>query len=164
MKYVLGFIVCRETQEILLIRKLKPEWQKDKLNGIGGKVEDKETPEYAMYREAKEETGLEISKERWINFAVMNCERGSKDGVSDTWSVEVFIAIVDRKLFYQYDSPEAEKIQRMHLYELNTVNSLYGFLGNITWLVGMGIDSIMNNKPFEKVTIEYTGLSKAYQL
>lgn len=43
---------------VLLIRKAKPDWQAGLLNGIGGKVEDGESIFQATVREFKEETGL----------------------------------------------------------------------------------------------------------
>lgn len=66
--YVCGFAFDREHHNVLvLIEKNKPEWQKGKLNGIGGKIEDGETPHAAMVRECREETGLEIPE--WKQFA-----------------------------------------------------------------------------------------------
>ena len=56
--YVLGFMFDFEKKNVLLIEKLSPEWQKGKLNGIGGKVEQGESPLLAMYREFEEETGM----------------------------------------------------------------------------------------------------------
>lgn len=37
--YVCGFMCSWDLQNFLLIRKTHPEWQKGKLNGIGGKIE-----------------------------------------------------------------------------------------------------------------------------
>jgi 8-oxo-dGTP pyrophosphatase MutT (NUDIX family) len=44
---------------VLLVLKDKPEWQKGKLNLPGGKVEDDESPLKAAVRELKEETGYD---------------------------------------------------------------------------------------------------------
>jgi 8-oxo-dGTP diphosphatase len=45
----------------LLIQKERPEWQKGKLNGIGGKIETFDSTIYdAMRREFREEAGLDI--------------------------------------------------------------------------------------------------------
>lgn len=42
-EYVLGFAFTpkdlKGNQKVVLIEKLKPEWQKGKFNGIGGKLE-----------------------------------------------------------------------------------------------------------------------------
>jgi 8-oxo-dGTP diphosphatase len=69
VEYVVGFnFVCNE---VILIRKNKPEWQAGKLNGIGGKVEPGEAPKEAMEREYREETGDEPAV--WEPFLTLNC-------------------------------------------------------------------------------------------
>lgn len=45
--------------DVLLILKDKPDWQKGRLNLVGGKVEDNESPMQAAVRELKEEAGLD---------------------------------------------------------------------------------------------------------
>lgn len=57
-RYVLGFMFSDHGSLVAVIRKQKPEWQKGKLNGIGGKIENGEAPLQAMVREFKEETGF----------------------------------------------------------------------------------------------------------
>jgi hypothetical protein len=56
-RYVLGFVFDSSCRNVLMIYKNKPDWQKDKLNGLGGKIREGEAPDYAMYREFVEETG-----------------------------------------------------------------------------------------------------------
>jgi 8-oxo-dGTP diphosphatase len=61
-KYVVGFMFDPTLSKVVLLRKVKPEWQKGLLNGVGGKIGDinaKETALDAMNREFKEETGVE---------------------------------------------------------------------------------------------------------
>ena len=65
-KYVVGFLFDGKGY-VALINKTHPEWQKGRLNGIGGKIEDGETPEVAMRREFYEEAGLLLN---WDKFAV----------------------------------------------------------------------------------------------
>jgi len=67
--YVLGFLFDFERDRVVLIRKNRPDWQKGRLNGIGGKIEGCETPRQAMIREFKEETGAEFNS--WDNFAIL---------------------------------------------------------------------------------------------
>lgn len=64
--YVVGFCFMPDVpsqhnqfqaHEVVLIRKNRPDWQKGKLNGVGGRVEEGETPKQAMEREFSEETG-----------------------------------------------------------------------------------------------------------
>ena len=42
--YVLGFIFNRQKDNVLLVEKKRPEWQKGKWNGIGGKIKENESP------------------------------------------------------------------------------------------------------------------------
>lgn len=66
-RYVCGFMFNQEKTQVVLIRKLRPEWQKGKLNGVGGHIEDGEKPEEAMSREFEEEAG--ISDTKWTLVA-----------------------------------------------------------------------------------------------
>lgn len=70
-QYVVGFAYNRNQTEVLLVEKKKPSWQKNRFNGIGGKVEDNETVFQAMQREFEEETGIDISD--WKEFAICRC-------------------------------------------------------------------------------------------
>ncbi len=64
-RYCLGFAFDESCNNVLLIRKNKPEWQRGLLNGVGGHVEEAESQAAAMVREAKEETGL-LLLWRWV--------------------------------------------------------------------------------------------------
>ena len=59
--YVIG-LIFDDKNRVLLINKLRPDWQKGYYNGIGGKVEENETFMKAMIRETKEEANLDIKK------------------------------------------------------------------------------------------------------
>lgn len=45
---------------VLIVHKDKPAWQKGWINLVGGKIEQSETPEEAAYRELMEESGLRM--------------------------------------------------------------------------------------------------------
>lgn len=66
--YVVGFLFNMDFTEVLLIRKNRPDWQKGKLNGIGGHVDPPEVYKHAMKREFMEETGLNIHMDKWRIF------------------------------------------------------------------------------------------------
>ena len=55
-KYVVGFMY--DDNRVVLVRKNRPEWQAGLLNGVGGKIEEDESPYEAMTREFGEETGV----------------------------------------------------------------------------------------------------------
>jgi len=52
--FVLGFLFSPSLDEVVLLKKNRPPWQKGYLNGVGGHVEQNESPLEAMNREAKE--------------------------------------------------------------------------------------------------------------
>lgn len=64
IEYVCGFY-RDEQNNLLLILKNKPDWQKGKFNGVGGKIEPKESVILAMAREFQEETGFTTNAEEW---------------------------------------------------------------------------------------------------
>lgn len=70
-QFVVGFMV-NAAGAMLMIEKQRPEWQKGKVNGVGGKVELLETPHSAMVREFKEETGLDTVAQAWNRKLVVS--------------------------------------------------------------------------------------------
>ena len=75
--------LCYILQEgrCLMLHRVKKEHDlnKDKWIGIGGKFEDKESPEDCLLREVREETGLTLTDYRY---------RGIVTFVSDRWPTE----------------------------------------------------------------------------
>lgn len=71
-KMVVGFIFNLKGDEVLLIKKTHPDWQKGKLNGLGGHLNGVELDNMdyqgAFVREVKEESGLVIQKSeaKWV--------------------------------------------------------------------------------------------------
>lgn len=151
--YVLGFIVCLESNEVLLIKKTKPQWQAGYLNGIGGKIEltddgDWERADVAMSREAEEECGVGIKPEEWQLFAEMS---------SDNWVVWCYITAVKHDQFKTAVTKEAEEVVVVNLSNVTWQN--YKLLGNIAWLVNMGLDKLFNPYAFTAPTVMYHSFS-----
>jgi len=76
--YVAGFLFSPSQDRVALIRKLKPDWQKGKLNAIGGKKGDHDTDEtwhQAMTREFLEETGVTIPPDLWQHTVTLHNPR-----------------------------------------------------------------------------------------
>ena len=71
----------RRGEECLMLHRVKKEndLNKDKWIGIGGKFEDKESPEDCLLREVREETGLTLTDYTY---------RGIVTFVSDRWPTE----------------------------------------------------------------------------
>ena len=67
-QYVNGYAFSFDEQNIVLIRKNRPAFMQGMLNAVGGKIEPGETPEEAIQREFREETGMDVV--RWKKFLV----------------------------------------------------------------------------------------------
>jgi len=131
---VCGFLFNTEQTHVLLIRKVKPEWQKGRLNGIGGKVEQGETFEDAMHREFMEETGLDIPD--WDVF--VRLQGGGNSGEGGEWVVYFFRAFTDLKTMCKVIKfcDEGE----IHVYSIKK-DMLHsdGTLPNLSWLIPMAL-------------------------
>jgi 8-oxo-dGTP diphosphatase len=123
IKYVAGFLFSKNSEKVVLISKLRPEWQIGKLNGIGGKIEKGETLYEAIVREFQEEAGVEIKD--WILFCCLK---------NKNWHVYFFKAKADVEI----KSMEEEQVgwySVKDIYNLNTIP-------NLRWLIHMALDSV----------------------
>lgn len=57
-EYVAGFLFNESGEQVILVRKNRPQWQAGFYNGVGGKIEPGELPAAAMMREGIEEIGV----------------------------------------------------------------------------------------------------------
>lgn len=69
-RYVAGFLFNNDESFVALMLKARPDWQKGKLNAIGGHIEVGETPHDAIAREWKEETDSDAID--WTLFTVLS--------------------------------------------------------------------------------------------
>lgn len=100
-KYTVGFLFTPDLSKVLLIHKLAPEWQKGKLNGLGGKIESGEGAVTCFIREITEESGIVLEKKQ---VRLMGTLRGID------WHVYVFGAIFQGEIF-ESRVYEKEKIE-----------------------------------------------------
>lgn len=68
--YVLGFCFSQDFSKVVLIKKVRPAWQNGRLNGVGGHIEEGETPLDAMIREFREEADHKYAL-NWLTFGVL---------------------------------------------------------------------------------------------
>jgi 8-oxo-dGTP diphosphatase len=119
---------------VALIRKRKPAWQRGKLNGIGGKLENGEKPLAAMRREFKEETTLDVAQ--WTEFAQMT---------GTDFSCHCFAA---KGKPHECKSPETEKVG---VYHARLVSS--DQVDNLRWLIGLAINKLETGRPAHCIAI-----------
>jgi len=127
--YVLGLIYNDELSGILLIKKEKPEWMKGRWNGIGGKIEDKETPLQAMERESHEEMGHWFKFQHVITFV---CPGGT---------VFVYKALSGASGI-PYVQKEDEELAQYDLAVLPELFSQGHIMGNLKWIIPLSLSSV----------------------
>jgi len=124
-RYVCGFLFNMEMTKVVLIKKNRPDWQKGKLNGVGGHIEEGEYSFSAMVREFKEETGLLI--ENWKDFCNMTAE-------DNRFEVH----------FYYSTYKNIEEVKTITDEEIKIVNIddlfVLPVIDNLRWLIPMCLD------------------------
>ena len=107
--YVIG-LIFDDKNRILLINKLRPDWQKGYYNGIGGKVESNETFMKAMIRETKEEANLDIKK---------NWKLHHKDILANV-QINTYYQKISSKEIEKFKSLTDEKVELFEIDKLPT--------------------------------------------
>lgn len=123
INYVAGLMFSEDQTHVALIEKQKPDWQRGKLNAIGGKIEDSdEDPGSAMVREFREETGA--TRINWRHFCTLRFRGGE---------IYFFAAVGDLTALR---TMEEEKVQICHVDSI----WLLPTIPNLRWLVPMALD------------------------
>lgn len=121
--YCCGFLFDLNGNRVLLIQKRKPAWQNLKYNGVGGAIEEGETPLNAMIREAYEETNLILPN--WTNFCELKDE-------NETFSVE---------FFYTYTNNISRYVSKTEeICEIFSTKLLPNVIQNLHWLIPMALN------------------------
>ena len=121
--YVAGLLFDDVGTNVALITKNKPEWQKGKINAIGGKVEEHETFIEAMWREFEEETGVPVDE--WFQFLILT---GSDYEVR-------FFSCFDKDMLSKVTTKEDEEV-----FIYNPSNLPSNVIPNIRWIVPMALN------------------------
>jgi 8-oxo-dGTP diphosphatase len=130
-KYSLGFIFNFSLSHVLLIHKNEPEWQRGKINGIGGKIEENELPVVCIVRETMEEAGLKTLEKDWTNYGqIINSDKSTS------------------QLFYcTYKGSQSDaKTQEDEEIEWFPVDNLpKNIISNLSWLIPLALDKYFNH-------------------
>ena len=124
--YVVGFLFNDEKSRVALIEKNRPDWQKGKLNGIGGKVWPSELPSHSMVREFEEETGVLLTK--WELFAVL------RDALESVFVISFFFAISSNAL----DKVTTNTEEKVIICDIDSLPGL-NIVNNLNWLIPMAL-------------------------
>lgn len=106
----------------LMLHRVKKEKDinKDKWIGVGGKFEDKESPEDCLLREVREETGLTLTSYRFRGIVTFVTDRYETEYMhlytADAWEGEMItcdegnLDWIDKKAVYDLELWEGDKI------------------------------------------------------
>lgn len=141
-KYVLGYVFESNGRNVICIVKEHPEFQKGKINGVGGKVEPGETPTQAMSREFKEEVGFVYDID-WKSALIVTS--GPDDGCDTNWKMEIFYAVNDDvfKLIGHslYVNPTDEQVVVLNA---DYLRPIWPLMNNVQWHVSMFQNFVRN--------------------
>lgn len=140
-EYVVTFLFTTNMDEVWMVEKQKPDWQKGCLNGIGGKIEKDELPVEAAIRELKEEAGVDKMNlwELGYMFGTNNDSSGFK--------VWVFTGVTDLEL----KTMETEQIL---LKKINEIKD-FAHIENVPMLIEACLYKLKGHSHFSKLIMEY---------
>lgn len=127
--YVNGFCFNPERTHVALIRKVKPEWQKGLMNGVGGKIKVGERPSEAMNREWSEETKTEAVS--WREYAKISVGGNT---------IYFFAGTMPRVDFPKMELGE-EQVEWVRIYDATNSLRVIRVVPNLQWLIPMALDN-----------------------
>jgi 8-oxo-dGTP diphosphatase len=146
--YCLGFLVIEDydgSANVLLIKKnqdCKLEYLRNKLNGLGGSIEENETPLEAMIREFSEETRIDV-KIAWKERGII---------IGDGYDVTIFNGGLTVIPSFQHDSfPIKSDEGEIDFYDVDSIHN-FDVVDNLPILLPL-INSHNNYKYF----LDYRG-------
>lgn len=125
--YVVGFLFDKTLENVVLIRKNRPEWQRNKWNGVGGHIEEGETAACAMAREFEEETGKAIGEREWKGYGRLH---------GPGWEIFLFFAVDGHE---GITTKTDEVVERWGVASILTGQAPIPVLGNIRWHLQMAM-------------------------
>jgi 8-oxo-dGTP pyrophosphatase MutT (NUDIX family) len=139
LDYVVGLVFDLNERLVLVQQKNRgPRFNIGKWNGIGGKIEDGETPPMAMSRECAEETGLDIPPDNW--FYQAQAHLGDRYGTLHVFATNGEYVGREQQL-------EDEPLMWIEYEDFYTV----GLVPNLKWLIPLCLDDTTQKPVLWKV-------------
>lgn len=141
-EFTVGFLINREHDLVALVRKKKPAWQYGLLNGIGGKVEEHETPAACMVREFLEEAvNPHFACQtviNWERFASIQGDYAARcRGEEGVFRVHFYRAFTSYTVLrMNLRSNTSEPIEVVSIRSVTAKNAI----PNLPWLLRMALD------------------------
>ena len=126
-KVVVGFAFSEDCKWVLLVKKIRPEWQRGFWNGVGGAIETDESEYEAMVREFSEETGLITRAYDWERTVVME--------VLDAGTIVfVFRTTISNSALFRVSGKENDVGEKLSLFSTEC-QSTGDWIPNLRWLI-----------------------------
>ncbi len=130
-RYTVGFLFSTDLSRVLLIHKLTPEWQKGRVNGIGGKYEGEETAHECIVREMREEAAVETTNDHWQHVGRLHGE---------DWSVDILAAR------HEGSEDDAQSLEEQQVEWFSVAALPTNVIANVHWIVPLCVDVLQNGK------------------
>lgn len=137
-RMVLGFAFDRANDQVLLIRKNRPDWQAGRLNGIGGHMEGQDggSTRSAVRREFAEETAIQTTLDQWRHCGII--QRFGKDLTDkDEWTVSVYCTDLTGEQIDAVKKTTDETPEWVDIGDLEALSSMAVCIENIAVLVSL---------------------------
>lgn len=140
-RYSCGFLFDNTLTLVVLIEKNRPEWMRGLYNGVGGHIEEGETPLEAMKREFSEEAGLEIDS--WIPYCILT---------SDKSEINFFYSIIDGEEIAKVRTLTDEEVGIFSIEQVKV--SALPIVPNLAWDIPMALMSLNQKGKLYNITIK----------
>ncbi len=124
---VVGIAFNESVTRVLLVEKQRPKWQAGLFNGVGGKVEEGESPVGAVSREFFEQAGLDITEAAWTHCITY---RGPD------FEITFYQIFLPDKMFDSAKTATDEEVTPVPLSEIPKVRTIF----NLQYIVPMMMD------------------------
>ena len=121
--YVLALLFTADRRQVVLMRRTRPAWQAGRVNALGGKLLDAETPAAAARREVREEAGVDVA--RWDEVLVWD---------DPHYRMHLLVAVDDAAL-----AARTCEDQEVFLADVHALPP--AVIDNLRWLIPLALDA-----------------------
>lgn len=121
--YVLALLFTANRRQVVLIRRTRPVWQAGRVNALGGRLVDGESPGDAARREVREESGVDVRE--WAEVLV--------------WDDAEYRMHVMRAVSELAGAARTMEDQEVFLADVESLPA--NVIDNLRWLVPLALDA-----------------------
>jgi 8-oxo-dGTP diphosphatase len=121
--YVLALLFTANRRQVVLMRRMRPLWQAGRVNALGGRLVDGESPGDAARREVREESGVDVKE--WTEVLV--------------WDDAEYRMHVMRAVSELAGAARTMEDQEVFLADVESLPA--NVIDNLRWLVPLALDA-----------------------